>query len=169
MKIGVISDTHDQIEKIEQMIKVLNQERVELVIHCGDWVSPFILPWYKQLNCPIKSIFGNNDGDKFRHLAVAQSIGLDVTYEEGFLSLEIDGRKVCVYHGEYEDIVDALVTCGTYDAVFHGHNHIKSMETIGKTLSLNPGTLMLKTRPGVEGASFAIYDTETNIARIIDL
>lgn len=169
MKIGVISDTHDQRDNVLKSVEILNKEQVELVIHCGDWVSPFTLPWYKQLNCRIKSIFGNNDGDKFRHIEVVKKFNLDITHEEGFLSLEIDNRKVCAYHGEYQEIVDALVKCGNYDTVFRGHNHIKSMETIGKTLSLNPGTLMLKTRPGVEGASFAIYDTKTNSARLIDL
>lgn len=169
MKIGIISDTHDQIENIKQAIKILNAEKVGLVIHCGDWVAPFTLPLYKQLNCPIRSIFGNNDGDKYRHIEVVKKFNLDIKYEEGFLGLDLDNRKVCAYHGEYQEIVDALVSCGDYDAVFHGHNHIKSMETIGKTLSLNPGTLMNKTRPGVEGASFAIYDSKSNTARIIEL
>jgi predicted phosphodiesterase len=43
MKIGVLSDTHDQGELIRQAIQHLNHERVAWVFHCGDWVSPFIL------------------------------------------------------------------------------------------------------------------------------
>jgi len=43
MKIGVISDTHDQQELILQSVQKLNEADVGLVIHCGDWVSPFIV------------------------------------------------------------------------------------------------------------------------------
>jgi predicted phosphodiesterase len=43
MKIGVISDTNDQQELILQCIKKLNEANVGLVIHCGDWVSPFFM------------------------------------------------------------------------------------------------------------------------------
>jgi uncharacterized protein len=169
MKIGVISDTHDQADNILKMVEILNQEQVELVIHCGDWVAPFTLKFYKELRCPIKGIFGNNDGDKFRHLAFGTKAGVDVTYEERFLSLELDGRKIAVFHGDYEEIVDALVECGRYDAVFHGHNHQKMIQTVGKTLSLNPGTLMSMTGDDAVGASFAIYETKSNNARLIEL
>jgi predicted phosphodiesterase len=68
------------------------------------------------------------------------------------------------FHGDYKEIVDALVACSKYDAVFHGHTHQKVNKTVGKTLSLNPGSLMRKTRDEALGASFAIYDTTTNLA-----
>lgn len=169
MKIGVISDTHDQIDNIKRAIKILNDEKVELVIHCGDWVAPFTLHLYKELNCPIKGIFGNNDGDRFRHLKRAAALKLNIEYEERFMELEVEGQKIAVFHGDYQEIVEALVTCGKYDAVFHGHTHIKVNQTVGKTLSLNPGTLMNYTQPGIQGASFAIYDTTSNTARLIKL
>jgi len=35
MKIGVISDTHDQQELILQAVKMLNEANVDLVIHCS--------------------------------------------------------------------------------------------------------------------------------------
>ena len=169
MKIGVISDTHDQISQIEKAVAVFNQEKVGLVIHCGDWVAPFSVIPFQKLTCPLKGIFGNNDGDKFRHAIRMKSRGIDLFYEERFLVLNVEGRNIAVFHGDYQEIVDALVTCGTYDVVFHGHTHINVNQTIGKTLSLNPGTLMKYTLPGVEGASFAVYDSKPNTARIIEL
>lgn len=169
MKIGVISDTHDQVDNILKMVEILNQEKVDLVVHCGDWVAPFTLHFYKNLQAPIKGIFGNNDGDKYRHLVMAQKFGVNVQYEERFLKLDVDGRKIAVFHGDYDEIIDALVKCGKYDAVFHGHTHVRVNNVIGKTLSLNPGTLMPMTADDVEGASIAIYETESNLARFIDL
>ena len=169
MKIGVVSDTHDQQELILKAVQMLNEAHVGLVIHCGDWVSPFILHSFKGLQMPMKGVFGNNDGDKFRHLKFSQELKLQITYEDRFLELDIDNRKIAVFHGDYAGIVNALVTCSTYDAVFHGHTHQKVNETIGRTLSLNPGSLMRKTRDEPLGASFAIYDTVTNLAKHYDL
>ena len=169
MKIGVISDTHDQVAHILQMVEILNVKQVALVIHCGDWVAPFTLQFYLGLKCPIKGIFGNNDGDKFRHVTRTANYPIKVEYEERFMTLDLDGKKIAVFHGDYTEIVDALVKCGSYDAVFHGHTHERVNEMVGKTLSLNPGSLMDMTSSEIKGASFAIYDTKTNAAEFVYL
>lgn len=171
MKIGVLTDTHDQYHNTRKAVTILNDQKVALVIHCGDWVSPFTLKFYEGLTCPIKGVFGNNDGDRFRHTTkfAARDAHVDVTYEERFMSLDLDNRKIAVFHGDYREITDALITCGAYDAVFHGHFHIAENKMVGKTLSLNAGTLMDVTSDTVKGASLAIYDTATNSARIITL
>jgi len=169
MKIGVLSDTHDQWEKIHKAVKIFNDQRVQLVIHCGDWVSPFTLAFYKDLRAPMKGVFGNNDGDRFNHLKYVERLGLNIQFEERTLKIHIDGRKIFVYHGDYGDVTDALVTCGRYDAVFHGHTHQKINKTFGKTLSLNPGTLMPVTDEKIRGASIAVYETKTNTAALHSL
>jgi putative phosphoesterase len=167
MKIGVLSDTHDQFENIRKAVKILNKERVVLTIHCGDWVSPFTQFFYHDLKSPIKGIFGNNDGDIQYHLIYAKKS--HIQFASQTMSLNIRGRKIFVYHGESDDIVKALITCGKYDAVFYGHTHVASNTVVGKTLSLNPGTLMLVTDRNIKGASFAIYDTVKNSAKLIRL
>lgn len=93
MKIGVVSDTHDQQELILQAVQMLNEANVGLVIHCGDWVSPFILHSFKGLRMPMKGVFGNNDGDKFRHLKFSQELKLDIAYEDRFLSCALITEK----------------------------------------------------------------------------
>ena len=40
MKIGLISDTHDNIKNIENAISVFSNKRVSFVIHAGDIISP---------------------------------------------------------------------------------------------------------------------------------
>jgi uncharacterized protein len=169
MEIGVISDTHDQHHHIKEAVKILNEKNVELVIHCGDWVSPFILNFFRGLKAPLRGVFGNNDGDRFRHHQFKDKWGLDLQFEERFLKLEIDHRVIAVFHGDYPELVDALVRCGQYDAVFHGHTHQRVNETIGRTLSLNPGSFMDETLPGISGAGLAIYNTQTNSATHIML
>jgi len=167
MKIGVLSDTHDQVEKIQRAVKILNKEKVSLIIHCGDWVSPFTQFFYRDLKSPIKGIFGNNDGDIPYHLVCAKKS--HIQFAGRTMSLNIRGRKIFVYHGESEETVKALITCSKYDAVFHGHTHTPSNIVMGKTLSLNPGTLMSITDKNIQGASFAIYDTVNNSAKLITL
>lgn len=164
MKIGVLSDTHDQGELIQKAVEYFNNENVSWVFHCGDWVSPFILHFFQGLQVPLRGVFGNNDGDKFRHLAFKNKWGIDLEYEDRFLEMEVDNRLIAVFHGDYSSIVEALVTCGKYDVVFHGHTHEKINLYHGKTLSLNPGSLMRETSKDVRGASIAIYDTEKHKA-----
>ena len=59
MLIGVISDTHDNLPIIEKAIKKLNEENVALVLHAGDYVSPFVIPKFKALNAKLIGVFGN--------------------------------------------------------------------------------------------------------------
>jgi uncharacterized protein len=169
MKIGVISDTHDQSDLIRQAVDCFNAENVEWVIHCGDWISPFILFFFQKLRAPLRGVFGNNDGDRFRHLAFKHKWGLDLEYEERFLQLELDRKKIAVFHGDYPDLVTGLISSGKYDLVCHGHTHLRVNEYIGNILSLNPGSLMKETPPAIKGASIAIYDTQTHAAFHVDL
>ena len=109
-----------------------------------------------------EGVFGNNDGDKFRHLIFKDKLGIDVQYEDRFLEIVLNNRTIAVFHGDYPEIVDALVKCGKYDVVLHGHTHQRINTYCGKTLSLNPGSLLSTTLGKAFGASCAIYDTTTN-------
>ncbi|MBI2545414.1 MAG: metallophosphoesterase [Candidatus Aenigmarchaeota archaeon] len=165
MKIGIISDTHDQRIKILEAIDIFNERKVELVIHCGDWVAPFTAARFSTLMCPIKGVFGNNDGDKVRHRERNDFI----EYYDDKMELEIGGRKLVATHGHISGMAEDLVRSGKYDAVFSGHNHIAHLKIEGKTLWLNPGTLVDETNDKTKGMSIAIYDTENNNAEIIKL
>ena len=167
MKIGVISDTHDQYENILKAVNILNIEKVALTIHCGDWVSPFTQMFYKKLKSPLRGIFGNNDGDKYYHSIYAKKSKIELVGET--MNLSIGGRKIFVYHGQDSSITDSLIKLDKFDAIFHGHTHIVVNQLMGSTLSLNPGTFMPVTDNKIIGASMAIYETKTNTAKIIKI
>lgn len=40
MKIGILSDSHDNMPKLARAVELFNEEKVELVLHAGDLVSP---------------------------------------------------------------------------------------------------------------------------------
>jgi len=57
MIIGLISDTHDRLPLIERAVKRLKEERVKLVLHAGDYVSPFTAKPYAELDAPMIGVF----------------------------------------------------------------------------------------------------------------
>ncbi|MCD6474600.1 MAG: metallophosphoesterase [Thermoplasmata archaeon] len=130
-KIGVISDSHDNMEAIKKAVEFFNENDVELVIHAGDIVSPFTADEFKKLNCDMLLIYGNNDGDKLYLKERFSNIG---EFHLDPYSFELYGKKIVVTH--MPSIVDALAT--KYDIVIYGHTHKKDLRK-EKALILNPG------------------------------
>ncbi len=82
-----------------------------------------------------------------------------------FYSFEAGGLKFAVYHGTYPEITRSLELCGKYDVVISGHTHEPSLDTIGDTISVNPGSIN-----GFENdAMIAILDTDTRSVQFIEL
>ena len=170
MKIGILSDTHDQIERIGKAVALLNAEDVGLVVHCGDIVSPFTLQFYRDLRCPMKALFGNNTGDLLRHMAYRQKFALShlelITIP--MAALAVDGRSIAVYHGDVPEITDSLIASKTYDCVFSGHTHMAGIGTRDGVLHVNPGTLLAPYKAGMhERPTLALYETRTHEARLV--
>lgn len=162
MRIGVISDTHDNIWKLDEALPQLKQ--TDVVLHCGDLCSPFII---KRLAAGLEStpthiVWGNNDGDT--HLLTQVSYSHDQIHLHGLTArLQLDGYEVAVNH--YPDLARDMALSGSYDLVCYGHDHTAHEERVGETLLLNPGEVM-----GMNGrSSFAWVDTETNSVRFVDL
>lgn len=143
-RVGIVSDSHDAIKMIEKAVEVLNGQDVELVIACGDYISPFTVARYAKLKCKMVGVFGNNDGDKSLLKERFSEVGFEVT--EGPLVLEIGGKRAIVMHG-YKNveitraIVESLAERGLYDIVIYGHTHAVDNRKIRNTLVLNPGEI----------------------------
>ncbi len=136
MNIGLISDSHDHVDHIERAVEIFKQKNVELVLHAGDFCSPFTIPPFGGLD--VKTVFGNNDGDHYLLLKKAREIGLE--YLGSFGEFQIGGTKIALYHGTDAPITAALEESDNYDVVVSGHTHQKKVEFVGKTLAINPGT-----------------------------
>ena len=161
MKIGIISDTHDNLPQIRKAVKVFNREKVELVLHAGDFVSPFTSLEFKNLNCPLKGVFGNNDGDKLYLQEKFKGIG--ELYPAPY-NVNINSKNVIMLHKE--KLIDALAESQKYDVIIYGHSHRTDLRKIGKTLIINPG----ECGGWLTGEStIALLDLETLEAKIINL
>ncbi len=134
MKIGVISDTHDNIPKIEKAVGLFNSEGVEMVLHAGDFISPFTAGPFGKLRCRLIGVFGNNDGEKFGLRAKFEGIG---EISEDYAEVEISGRRIFLTHKDA--LVETIAESGRYDVVIYGHTHVPEVRRIGETLLINPG------------------------------
>ena len=61
MKIGIISDTHDNKKNILKAIEILNNEKVDKVFHAGDIVNSESADLFKKLEADMIITFGNCD------------------------------------------------------------------------------------------------------------
>ena len=161
MKIGIISDSHDNLVNVRKAVSRFKKERSDLVIHLGDFVSPPMIMEFKGLN--LLAVFGNNDGEKFKLIKTFQEIGGEI--KGGFFETELDGLKTAIYHGTESGITQALIGSGKYDLVLTGHTHKRMEAKKGKTLAINPGTAH-----GFGGeATIALFDTITKKTKFVRL
>ncbi|MCX8153093.1 MAG: metallophosphoesterase [Candidatus Bathyarchaeota archaeon] len=163
--VGIISDTHDNLSMIEKAIKRLNEEKAQLVLHAGDYVSPFVIPKFKALNAKLVGVFGNNDGD--RELLKKRCSETENCEIRGrFAEINVGDFKIALLHGDETELLNALVNCGGFDAVVYGHFHADVSRVNGKTLVVNPGEVC----GYITGkTTLALLDTSKREARIIPL
>jgi len=165
MIIGAISDTHDNLPQIEKAVKYLNAQKVNLVLHAGDYVAGFVIPKFKQLNCKLVGVFGNNDGDH-ELLKKRFSETTNCTIHDRFATVEVEDYRIALLHGEQTELLNAIINSGYFNAVIHGHSHNKSTEKKDKTLAINPGELC----GYLTGKStLALLDTTKHEAKIIEI
>jgi hypothetical protein len=138
MRIGILSDTHDNLPLIDRAVARLSSLAPDLVLHAGDYVSPFVIPRLAALSCPCLGVFGNNDGDRALLAARARESG-KVEIHGSFLARLVDGRSLALLHGHEPGTLEEAVGAGIFDLVVHGHTHRPSVTRAGRTLVLNPG------------------------------
>jgi uncharacterized protein len=166
MKIGVISDTHDNIKNIKKAIACFNEKKVELIIHCGDWTLPSTAKLFSNLECEIISVFGNCDKNHDEFIINKKNQNWNIKFLGKVGEIEFDNRKIAFVHGDFEPVLNTLIASEKYDAVFSGHTHRHLIEKVGKTLHVNPGCCSGKILIQKVEPSIAIYETRNNTAEI---
>ncbi len=132
MIIGVISDTHDNLDNLKKAFDIFTQRGAEHIIHAGDFTSPFTGKILMDFKGGFTGIFGNNDGDKLLLSNVYQG---KIHRQPHILTLH--NRKILIIHEP--DVVEALADSGHYDLVIFGHTHKASIKRVRDTLLFNPG------------------------------
>src|SRR5918996_4075489 len=105
MKIGLISDTHDNIQNIQKAVRKFKDKHVDVVIHAGDFVNPIAVE--SLAGVKLVGVLGNNDTD---------IAGLISTFDK--------------IHGELKGEIFETVYGGMKFAVYHGTNFAKKEQLI---------------------------------------
>jgi putative phosphoesterase len=137
MIVGLISDTHDRLPLIDEAVKRLNEEEVELVLHAGDYVAPFVAAHFKPLKANLIGVFGNNDGDHVLLRKKFAEVGAEIRGRFAFV--RADGLKIALLHGDETDLLRSLLELESHDVLVNGHSHVAKTYRKGKTVVINPG------------------------------
>lgn len=131
MKILVLSDTHGEIEKAEEVIRKSNG--INLIIHLGDYYRDAQRLSDKFPDIPFEYIHGNSD------------FMIDGVPAEKLLQLS--GKKIFITHGhkysvkwDYEKLYRKAEETGA-DLLLFGHTHIPKLISKNNCLILNPGSI----------------------------
>jgi putative phosphoesterase len=135
--IGLISDSHDNLNAIRKAVEYFNEKKVKAVLHAGDLVSPFTVRAFEELNSKFYFVFGNNDGDRVMLTRRFEEIGAIACGDFG--DLTIDSLHIALLHGTNETVVKAIAKSGDFDVVIRGHTHDPTIKFIEGIPVINPG------------------------------
>lgn len=167
MKIAVLSDIHDNIWNLKKALKIIEKQKVKSIIFCGDMCAPSTTVVLAQANLATYACLGNVDED---HIGMQKMGGNKFTWfhlAREYAEVKIDKRKIAFCH--YPKLAELLAKSDKYNAVFHGHTHVLKKEKYGKTLLVNPGPVCGFSRAKSVNPTFAVYSTETNTVKIIEI
>jgi putative phosphoesterase len=142
-RIGVISDTHDRLDK-------------DRVVHCGDVVAQFVLREMSGLGMPVTAVYGNCDGDRAALRQRAEELGFSL--HDGPFGFELGSKRIVVSHRPLSPAPDC-------DFYLHGHTH-KLRHEGNRPVIVNPGEACgwLSGR-----ATVAMLDTDNSEVEFFDL
>ena len=146
MRIGVISDTHGNIDAFNKALEVF--EGADLIVHAGDVLyHPPKLPcgqnydipaFAEALNSssiPILIAQGNCDAAVYEEL-------LDVPVQSPYAFASCEGRRLLVNHGHLLTRDQMIELARRYKAHYFisGHTHIPVLDDLGDMILMNPGS-----------------------------
>ena len=135
MRVGLMSDTHDRVPAVAELLRQMVAGGVGMVLHAGDYCAPFVLRPFEDAKITLAGVYGNNDGDKQGLLTRAQSAFGTELFDSPH-SFEIGGQRLLLIH----DIADVQQrSIEAHAIVVHGGTHKQEMKARGDTLIVNPG------------------------------
>ncbi len=153
MLIGIVADTHNDIEMTRKAIEIFSARKVEFIFHAGDLTSPKILDLFKGFNC--RFVLGNSDIDSDLINMKSETLGFGTV--DNCCELELAGKKFLLFHGNDVPKFRDAVSSGRYDYIIKGHTHFFENYVSSTTRIINPGTLY-----GTEERTIAILDTDSD-------
>jgi uncharacterized protein len=137
MKLGILSDTHDQLDATTRAVAALRSAGALALVHCGDITGPAILARCAPL--PTWFVFGNHDADSVPALtAAAAELELHCLATGGVF--ELQGKPIAVAHGHLTSEIQR-VSAAQPAYLLTGHDHEPSDLTRNGIRRICPGSL----------------------------
>jgi putative phosphoesterase len=133
MKAGILSDSHDQRNAVEDALALFRGEGVAVVLHLGDVCRPDTIAAFRGCGIPLVGVYGNNDYEREELQAVSGG-----AFQRGPYRPVIGGRKVLMAHS-FDELQEEIGEGGKFDLILFGHTHRPLTMRIGRALILNPG------------------------------
>lgn len=141
MRVGIFSDTHNDLSSIQAAMRALIDNHAELILHCGDLTSPAAAACLAGL--PVIHVTGNGDVAESEINARLRELDPANRSLEVFTA-EWEGLRVAALHSHQAGLLRGMIQGGRYDLIFHGHTHRPRDERVSQTRVINPGALGVK-------------------------
>ncbi len=163
MKLGFISDTHDNKEVIINAFKFFEENGIRNVFHLGDLISPFNLRFIREVYTgSLYLVLGNNDGEEVFISQLAKEFNVNLFRTPQVL--DVSGIRIALMHEPFA--INELAESQKFDVVAYGHTHKIHLEFIGKTFVVNPG----EACGYLTGKrSFVVYDTSSKTYKLEEI
>lgn len=133
MRLGIVSDTHNNLKNCRRIVELFNDAEIDRVIHTGDITQAKTIAVFGALEMPMSGVFGNNDQERVALEAAMHAYGFD--FHDPPWQVVIGQRTLCVVHDPLEFPEEALAC----DLNLHGHTHRYRCERRQGRLTFNPG------------------------------
>lgn len=130
MRIGIFSDSHDNILKVKKAVSFFNKHKVGFVFHAGDFIAPFVIPKIQALKCDWRGVFGNNDGER-RGLSKISKRKI----QKAPLRINLAGRRITLVH----ELGAIDLKSEKADLIIFGHTHSPEVKRRDDKMLINPG------------------------------
>ncbi len=141
MKVGIISDTHGQVDMALSAAREFIFRGAEAVLHCGDVGCDMVLTemadLFQTLEIKLYVVLGNCDLAE-RWNFYPEGIGVEILGRFG--ELELADKKIAFLHSDDEGVFERAAAADQYDYLFSGHSHVRHDKREKRTRLINPGS-----------------------------
>jgi len=166
MIIGILSDSHGQVQRLAAALAEFENWSVEALVHCGDIGRACVRP-LTDCRYPIYLALGNADRN-INWLTAGRRRRRRMVIDRQVVEVPIaPDVYLAACHGDDQRLVEELVASQAFPYVCHGHTHRMRDERYGKVRVINPGSLFYPR--GYEHHTVAVLDTEADTLEHIEL
>lgn len=159
MKLGILSDIHGQAERARQALGLLDACGAQAFVICGDIGNLAVLEEFAGRRCWF--VWGNTDYPDPTWRTHLETLGLP--WPDGPLELNLDGKRIGVFHGNESSFAKAYKEAGL-DYLLFGHTHRQYDGYAGDMRIINPGAFQR-----VHVATVALLDLSNDDLEFIEV